>query len=68
MNISFIAGNLLGRAAISYLIVLVIVSLVSKLDWRLALRRSVRWYGLLSVLVLTLAGIGVAASRGGFAA
>lgn len=66
MSISFVLGNLLGRALLSFALVWVACWLASRLDWRTALARSRRWYGLLSVAVLTLLGMGSAiVSAGG---
>ena len=65
MSISFVLGNLLGRALLSLALVWVAFFLVSRLDWRLALARSRRWYGLLSVAVLTLLGMGSAVVSAG---
>lgn len=66
MSISLVLGNLFGRALLSFALVWGACLLVSRLDWRLALARSRRWYGLLSVAVLTLLGMGSAiVSAGG---
>lgn len=65
MTISFVLGNLLGRALISFALVWVVCLLVSRLNWRLAFARSRRWYSLLSVALLTVLGMGVAVINAG---
>ncbi|MCW8166509.1 hypothetical protein [Verminephrobacter aporrectodeae] len=67
MTISFILGNLLGRALVSYAIVWVVCVLARRFQWRAAWRSSVRWYSGLAVLVLTLLGMGGALVRQGAA-
>lgn len=57
MSISYLLGNLAGRAVVSYLLVWFVCWLFGRFDWRLALRRSVRWYSFLAVLVLTVLGL-----------
>ncbi|MDO9253343.1 MAG: hypothetical protein Q7U48_17560 [Hydrogenophaga sp.] len=56
---SYLLGNLLGRAIVSYLLVLLVWTLVSRFDLKKALRGSVRWYNWLVVLVLTFVGLAV---------
>lgn len=53
----YLIGNLLGRLLCSYAVVRFLLLLASRLDWRLALRRSARWHGALSVLVVFAAGL-----------
>jgi len=65
MTASYILGNLLGRAAISYALVWVVCWLASRFNWRMAFKRSGRWYSLLAVLLLTLFGMGAAITRSG---
>jgi len=65
MWISFVLGNFLGRALLSFALVWVACWLASRLDWRTALARSRRWYGVLSVAVLTLLGMGSAIVNAG---
>ncbi|WP_114970022.1 hypothetical protein [Rhodoferax ferrireducens] len=65
MTASYILGNLLGRAAISYALVWLACWLLSRLNWRVAFKRSTRWYSLLAVVLLTLLGMGAAVSRRG---
>ncbi|MCW5257638.1 hypothetical protein D8B22_16475 [Verminephrobacter aporrectodeae subsp. tuberculatae] len=67
MTISFILGNLLGRALVSYAIVWAVCVLACRFRWRAAWRSSVRWYSGLAVLVLTLLGMGSALVRQGAA-
>ena len=56
---SYFLGNLLGRAVISYLVVLVVWVLVSRFDVKKALRGSLRWYNWVVVLLLTFVGLAV---------
>lgn len=65
MSLSFIVGNVLGRAAISYLIVLTLCCAFTKLRWRESFAHSLRWYSLAAVFILTLLGLGMAVSRTG---
>ncbi len=65
MSLSFILGNLFGRAIASYVLVWAVCWLSSRLNWRLAFARSTRWYNLLAVAVLTLLGMGAAIVREG---
>lgn len=65
MSISFILGNLLGRALVSYVLVWLVCWLSCRFDWRVAFRRSLRWYSLLAVAVLALLGMVAVVSRGG---
>lgn len=65
MSFSFVLGNLIGRALVSFVLVWVVCLLASRLNWRLALLRSRRWYSVLAVVVLTLLGMGAAVSRAG---
>jgi predicted PurR-regulated permease PerM len=61
----YILGNLLGRALISYALVWFICWLASRLNWRMAFKRSGRWVSVLAVVALTLLGIGAAVVRKG---
>ncbi|WP_265685570.1 hypothetical protein [Verminephrobacter eiseniae] len=65
VSISFILGNLAGRALVSYAIVLLVCCAARRLDWRAALRSSVRWYSWLAVAALTVLGMGGALVRQG---
>jgi hypothetical protein len=65
MTLSFILGNLLGRALISYALVWLLLWLISRLNWRVAFVRSGRWYSVLAVVLMTLLGMGAAMVRGG---
>lgn len=58
MSLSFILGNLLGRALVSYAIVWIVCWLLRRFDWRAASRASLRWYSLLLVVLLTWLGTG----------
>jgi hypothetical protein len=61
----YLAGNLLGRLVVSYLIVWIVMLFVARFDWRAAFRRSIRWYGILATLALFLLGVLTAKSAGG---
>ncbi len=65
---SYFLGNLLGRLIVSYFIVwLIVFVLFTQLDWRKAFKRTHKWYGLLGVVVLFVAGIASSmAGKGGF--
>lgn len=65
MTASYILGNLIGRALVSYALVWLVCWLVSRFDWRAAFLRSRRWYSVVGVIALTLLGMGAAISRGG---
>lgn len=67
MSISFVLGNLLGRALLGYGIVWLVYWLACRFDWCAAWRRSLRWYNGLVVAVLTLLGMGGALVRQGVA-
>ena len=64
-NISYILGNLVGRALVSYAIVWVVCWLISRFKWRIAFKMSARWYSVLAVIVLTILGMGAAIVRSG---
>ena len=54
----YIIGNVLGRLAISYLLIWLVMWLVfARRDWRVAFSRAHRWYGLLSVCVVFSLGL-----------
>lgn len=57
MYISYLLGNFIGRAVISFLLVWLICLLASRLNWRLAFARSRRWYSMVAVLVMTMLGM-----------
>jgi apolipoprotein N-acyltransferase len=65
MTVTYVLGNILGRAIISCLLVWLVCWLISRFDWRLTLKRGNRWYSWLAVVALTLLGLGAAATRGG---
>ena len=65
MSFSFVLGNLVGRALVSYVLVWIACLAASRFNWRLALTRSGRWYSVLAVVVLTLLGMGGAIVRSG---
>lgn len=53
----YLIGNLLGRLLFSYGLVWLVLLLLSRLNWRLAVRRSTRWYGVLTVLIVFVTGL-----------
>ncbi len=65
MSEAHLLGNLVGRLLVSYGLVWVVIFLCSKLDWRLAFRRSRRWWGILVVTLVFLVGVFVNAARNG---
>lgn len=65
MALSFVIGNLIGRALVSYLLVWIVCLATSKFNWRVAFARSKRWYAVVAVVAMTLAGMGAAISNGG---
>ena len=62
---TYLIGNLLGRLAVSYLIVWVVLFAIGHFDARAAFARSRRWYGLLAVAAVFTLGVAGALSRGG---
>jgi hypothetical protein len=64
MSLMYILGNFVGRLLVSYALVWLVCWAVSRFDWRLAFKRSKRWYSLLGVIALTLLGMVSALSRG----
>lgn len=54
---SYLLGNLLGRAIVSYVLVWLVLFLLSRFNWRLALVRSRRWPAVLAVALLVLLGM-----------
>jgi apolipoprotein N-acyltransferase len=60
MSVSFVLGNLIGRALLSFALVWIVCLLISRLNWRRAFARSRRWYSVLSVALLTVLGMGSA--------
>lgn len=65
MSLGFIAGNVLGRAGISYIIVFAACCIFCRLRLRESFFRSLRWYSLVAVVVLTILGVAMALSREG---
>lgn len=65
MSISYVLGNLIGRALMSLLIVWVVWLCASRFDRRLAWSRTKRWYSLLAVFAMTLLGLGSAVVSAG---
>jgi len=57
MLTSYVAGNLLGRALLSYLIVWLVCLALARFDWRAAFVRSRRWYSMVAVVIVFLAGL-----------
>jgi hypothetical protein len=60
---AYIIGNLLGRLVASYLIVWLVMFAVSNFDWRIGLRKTHRWYGIVSVVVVFVLGAAGGASK-----
>lgn len=58
MSLSYVVGNLIGRALISFLLVWIVCLLASRFNARAAWQRSKRWYSLVMVTLMTLAGMG----------
>lgn len=65
MTVTYLLGNLIGRALVSYALIWLVCWLVSRFAWRAAFRLSARWYSVLGVIMLTLLGFGAALSRSG---
>jgi len=65
MMTSYIIGNILGRAVVSYALVLAILFLASKFNIRLAFKRSVAWYSWIAVFLLTILGVAANISQQG---
>lgn len=65
MSIGFVLGNLVGRAIVSYLLLWLLWFCVSRFDWRRAFVRSRRWYSMVALVALTLAGMGSAVVKAG---
>lgn len=57
-------GNLLGRFALSYALIWLIMFLMSRLSWRTAFRRSNHWGGLVAATTTFLIGLIAAQSNG----
>ncbi len=53
----YVLGNLLGRLLMSYLLVWLVCLAFARGDWRRAVQRTKRWYGLLAVAVLFAMGL-----------
>ncbi|HEX8407162.1 MAG TPA: hypothetical protein VF670_21240 [Duganella sp.] len=60
MALSYLLGNFIGRLIVSFVLVWIVCSLASKLNWREAFARSRRWYSIVAVVVLSLLGMGSA--------
>lgn len=65
MSFSFVIGNLLGRALVSYVLVWIACLAGSRFDWKMAFVRSRRWYSVVAVIVLSLLGLSSALVRAG---
>ncbi len=61
---AYLIGNLIGRLIASYLVVWVVLFIATKFDWRLAFRRTHKWYGLLAIAALFLLGLAGVAKQG----
>ncbi|MCG8581698.1 MAG: hypothetical protein MI866_17370, partial [Bacteroidales bacterium] len=56
---TYLIGNLLGRLVISYIITWFIFFAFSGFKWRNAFTYSRKWYGLVVLMFIFLAGLGV---------
>lgn len=65
MSLSFVLGNLFGRALVSYLLVFLACLVSARMQVRPALARSKRWYALSATLLLTVLGFASAVVNGG---
>lgn len=65
MSLSYVLGNLIGRALISFLIVWVVWLCVSRFNLGAAWARSKRWYSWIVVALMTLLGLGSAVVTSG---
>jgi Ca2+/Na+ antiporter len=57
-------GNLIGRFALSYAFIWLLMFLISRLSWRHAFRRSNHWLGLVATTTTFLIGLIAAQSQG----
>jgi formate/nitrite transporter FocA (FNT family) len=61
----YLLGNLVGRFALSYALVWVVLfALLSKFSWREAFRRTHHWGGLTTIVTLFLLGLIAAQPEG----
>ena len=58
-------GELLGRVFASYLIVLIVMFFISRFKGKIAIEKSIKWYGLLATVILFIIGISVSVSQSG---
>lgn len=56
---AYVLGNLAGRLFISYVLVWIGMLLISRVNWRSAFRRTLRWYGVASVATVFTLGLAV---------
>jgi len=61
---AYLFGNLLGRFALSYALIWLVMLLMSRLSWRNAFRRSNHWSGLVATTTTFLIGLIAAQSNG----
>ncbi len=52
-----LAGQIIGRLFLSYLIVLIIMLLISRFNMKSAFFHTHRWYGFIALVVVFLLGI-----------
>ena len=57
MLTSYVAGNLLGRLLMSYLIVWLVCLGFAKGNWRAAFARTGRWYAVLGTIIVFVLGL-----------
>ncbi len=62
---SYAIGLVVGRLLASYLIVLLGLYLFAKFKHKTALKRSVKWYGILLTFVVFIAGLSASLVRTG---
>lgn len=62
---AYAIGVVAGRLMASYLIVLLVLFVVAKFQHKVALKRSVKWYGLLLTFVLFIAGLATSFASSG---
>lgn len=56
-TIFYLLGNFVGRAVVSFVLVWLVLWLISRFNWRVALTRSRRWPSILVVIALALLGM-----------
>ncbi len=62
---AYAIGLVIGRLLASYLIVLLVLYVFAKFQHKVALKRSIKWYGLLLTFVVFIAGLGASLANSG---